>query len=256
MTLKIEKQRVDIILPNFNSHEYLESTLKSIISQNYKYWRLLIVDDSSNRKTKKILKKYLKNKKIKIIFLKKNKGAGYCRNLALGLCKSKYVAFIDSDDLWNKNKLSQQIKFMNKNNYDFTYTNYLTFKSRNEKKILNKIVPPSKFNYENFIKNTSIGTSTMIIKTKIAKQYKFTKTKICEDYYYKCMILRKVKYAYRLNMPLTKYRIRNNSLQSNKIRNLYWIWKINKKFNKLNVIRNFYSIIWISINSVIKYRFK
>ena len=93
----------------------------------------------------------------------------------------------------------------------------------------------------------------MVIKTKIAKQYKFTKTKICEDYYYKCMILRKVKYAYRLNMPLTKYRIRNNSLQSNKIRNLYWIWKINKKFNKLNVIRNFYSIIWISINSVIKY---
>ena len=115
MTLKNKKQNVDIILPNFNSHEYLESTLKSIISQNYKYWRLFIIDDSSNHKTRKILKRYLKYKKIKIIFLKKNKGAGYCRNLALSLCKSKYIAFIDSDDLWSKNKLHQQIKFMSKN---------------------------------------------------------------------------------------------------------------------------------------------
>ena len=75
--------KVSIILPNFNSSEFIKQTLKSIISQTYKNWEIIIVDDNSNNKTKKILSKYKNNKKIKIFFLKKNKGQGFCRNLAI-----------------------------------------------------------------------------------------------------------------------------------------------------------------------------
>ena len=88
---------------------------------------MIIVDDCSDKKTIKVLKKFSKNKKIKVYWLKRNKGAGYCRNLGIKKSKSPYLAFIDSDDIWKKDKLETQIRFMEGNNYFFTYTNYETF---------------------------------------------------------------------------------------------------------------------------------
>ena len=85
------------------------------------------------------------------------------------------------------------------------------------------------------------------------RNIKFLRTKICEDYYFKCKLLKRTKYAYCLNKFLTKYRVRKNSLQSNNFRNFFWIWRINKKFNKLNFFDNFFSILNISINSLKKY---
>ena len=94
------KNYIDIILPNFNSSKFLNQTLKSILEQTYKNWRLVIIDDCSDLKTINILKKYIKDKRIKIFWLKKNKGAGFCRNYAIKKTKSPYIAFIDSDDIW------------------------------------------------------------------------------------------------------------------------------------------------------------
>jgi len=250
----MERKKVAIILPNFNSDKYLVRTLNSVISQTLKEWRLYIVDDNSNQKTIKILKKYKNNKKIKIFYLKKNMGPGYCRNLAIEKSKSEYLAFIDSDDLWATTKLSDQIKFMEKKNIEFSYTNYKTISTRKNK--IKNIIVPDKFDYKTFIKNTSIATSTMVIKRQIFKKIKFTDTKICEDFFYKCQLLKKIDYAYRLNKYLTKYRIRQGSLQSKKMRNLFWIWKINKEFNKLNVLDNLISIFFISLNSFKKYGLK
>jgi teichuronic acid biosynthesis glycosyltransferase TuaG len=246
-----EKPKVTIILPNFNSHLFIKKTLDSILKQTYSNWKLFIIDDCSDNKTKSILKKFIKNNRINIFWLKKNKGAGYCRNFGIKKADSKYFAFIDSDDLWKKNKLKNQIKFMMKNKYDFTYTNYETIG-----KVKKYIIPPRKFTFKKFIRNTSIGTSTMIVTSKIAKKIKFTNTEICEDYYYKCKILKKVGHAHCLGQSLTKYRIRNNSLQSSSLKNFYWIWKINKKYNKLNFLDNFISLFFISLNSIKKYRFK
>ena len=245
------KNYIDIILPNFKSSKFLNQTLKSILEQTYKNWRLVIIDDCSDLKTINILKKYTKDKRIKIFWLKKNKGAGFCRNYAIKKTKSPYIAFIDSDDIWKKNKLKNQINFMTKNNYSFTYTFYETFGER--KKI---IIPPLKFNFLSFIHNTSIATSTMMVKRSEIKNIKFTNTKICEDYFFKCKLLKKVNYAFCLNKFLTKYRIRKNSLQSNIFRNFFWIWKINKDYNKLNLLENFFSLLHISINSVKKYNGK
>ena len=93
---------ITIVLPNFNSEKYLNETLESIISQSYQNWNLKIVDDNSNIETLKILEKYENIKNIEITYLKKNMGAGYCRNLAIKNTNSKYIAFIDSDDIWEK----------------------------------------------------------------------------------------------------------------------------------------------------------
>lgn len=251
---KKKELKVSIILPNYNSSKTIKETISSILNQTYKNWELIIVDDNSDKITKSILSKYKKLNKIKILYLKKNKGAAYCRNLAIKKSKSYYVAFIDSDDLWQKNKLNLQINFMQKNNYFFTYTNYKTFKINNP--IKKTILAPSKFNFNSFVKNTSIATSTMIVKRSIAGKIKFSNTKICEDYYYKCQLLKKIGNAYCYPGCLTEYQIRKDSLQSNRIRNLYWIWKINKSLNRFDILKNLISIFLISFNSLKKYGFR
>ena len=86
------------------------------------------------------------------------------------------------------------------------------------------------FTFEKFVRNTSIATSTMIVKRSIIDNIKFSNTKICEDYFFKCQILKKAKSAYCFPKIMTKYRIGSESLQSNKFRNLFWIWNINKKY--------------------------
>ena len=247
---------VDIVLPNYNSAPYVSETINSVINQTFKNWKLIVVDGNSNIETRKVLEKYSNHSNINIIWLKKNKKAGFCRNLAMRNSKSDYIAFIDSDDIWEKEKLSKQLDFMIKNKYHFTYTNYIPFKNENGQNNLKEIKPEKFFNFDKFTKNTSIATSTMIIKRSFIGNIKFTNTKICEDYFFKCQILKKTNFAYCLSENLMKYRIRKNSLQSNKIRNLYWIWHINKNYNKMSFIKNLLSIFCISINSIRKYGFK
>jgi len=176
---KKEETKIDIILPNYNSSKYIIETVKSIFKQSYKNWRLIIIDDYSDKKTRNILKKISKEKKIKVFLLNKNNGAGFCRNFGIKKSKSAYLAFIDSDDLWKKDKLEKQINFMKKNNFSFSYTNYKTFGEK-----VRKIKNPIKLNYSSFIKNTSIATSTMMVKRKIVGKIRFTNTEICEDYFF------------------------------------------------------------------------
>ena len=138
--------------------------------------------------------------KITIVKLKKNKGPAFCRNLGMRLSKSKYISFLDSDDIWTKDKLQKQIDFMIKHNYDFTYTDYLPFFHNINNKIFKKKTNLKKsFTYEEFILNSSINSSTMIINRNIVFNYKFKNTKILEDYLFKCEILKNGKTAYKLS---------------------------------------------------------
>jgi teichuronic acid biosynthesis glycosyltransferase TuaG len=160
------KKNVDIILPVYNSENYIIDTIKSIINQTYKDWRLIIIDDNSTDSTERVIINFINSNqyKNKILFFKNkiNKGQAFSRNKALKLVKSEFVGFIDSDDTWAKNKLRTQIKFMLKNNYYFTYSNYKSLKN----KLIKNISVPNFFDYKNYVRNTSIATSTMIVKKK------------------------------------------------------------------------------------------
>ena len=110
---------VDIILPNYNKEFFLEETVNSVLDQDYNNWKLLILDNCSTDNSKKVIQKFEKNKKINVIYLKKNKGVSFTRNLGIRLSNSKYIAFLDSDDLWTPNKLKDQIIFFHKTNLIF-----------------------------------------------------------------------------------------------------------------------------------------
>ena len=249
--------KIDIILPNYNKEMYLNETIDSIINQTYENWRLLLIDDCSTDNSNKVIKKYESNKKINIIYLRKNMGAAFTRNLGLRLSTSDYIAFMDADDKWASNKLKDQIDFMQKNNLFFTYTDYTPFYTKNNENVFKKRIDcPDSFNYDQFINNSSIGTSTMILSRNIIGVLKFPKVIALEDFPFKCKLLKKNKMAIKFNQNTTFYRITKNSLGSSKLRNICCLWYINSKFNNLNFFKNFKSLINISINSIKKYGFK
>jgi len=248
---------VDVILPNYNKADYLEEAINSVINQTYINWHLYIVDDNSDDNSKKILKKFTNSAKITIIELSKNKGPSFCRNYGMRISKSKYISFIDSDDSWTNDKLEKQIFFMEKNNFNFTYTDYTPFfENEDKKKIKKRTFLKDYFNYEAFIKNSSINTTTMIIKRSILGNHRFQKIKLCEDYLFKCKLLKNNNTAQKLDDSLAFYRILDKSRSSQRLKNIYWVWYINKNYNKLNFFKNMMSIFLISLNSFKKYGIK
>ncbi len=245
---------IDIIVPNYNKGPFISKCINSIIDQSYKNWFLYIIDDASNDDSIKFLKNYKSLANINLIFLKKNKGPHFCRNLGIRKSKSDYISFLDSDDYWQSSKLEEQIKFMMKNNYDFTYSDYISFvENSNSKPIPTNI--RDNFDYNNFVLNSSINSSTMIIKRNIINVTKFKKTEH-EDYLFKCEILKKNVIAYKYNKRLAYYRILKSSRSANKIKRILNLWLINKKFNKMNFYQNVKSIFFISLNSLKKYGIK
>ena len=120
---KKEKGLVSIVMPSYNTADYIEETIQSVLNQTYTNWELLIVDDCSSDNTLQILDKY-RDDRIKIFVNEQNDGASISRNKALREAKGQWIAFLDSDDLWSKEKLEKQIRFMEKNGYAFSYTNY------------------------------------------------------------------------------------------------------------------------------------
>ena len=197
--------------------------------------------------------------KINIFLLKKNKGPGYCRNYGISKSKSKLIAFLDSDDFWTKDKLSLQIKYMIKTNSPFTYTDYISFyQKESSNKILGETNITKKLDFKSFIKNSSINTSTMIVTRKLIENIKFRNLEKLEDYIFKCEILKKHKNFFALKSPKATayYRLLKTARSKSKITNIYFLWILNKKFNKLNFIENILSIISVSINSIKKYGLK
>ena len=249
---------VDIIMPNFNKGNYLKEAIQSVVNQSYKYWNLYIIDDFSNDLSKKILKQFKKNKKIKIVYLRKNRGPSFCRNLGISLSRSPFISFLDSDDYWPKNKLSSQLNFMIKKDISFTYTDYISFYKENKKKFLKSTNIRNELNFKTFVRNSSINTSTMILKKELVKNIRFKNIRKHEDYVFKCEILRKNKnlFAKKFKNSYAFYRILKNSRSRDKLMSIYYLWVYNRKFNKFSLIDNILSIFFISINSIKKYGFK
>lgn len=115
---------VSIIMPSYNTAQYIEKTIKSILDQTYTNWELIIIDDCSTDNTDDVVKNYLSDKRIKYLKNEQNSGAAVSRNRALREAKGQWISFLDSDDLWMPEKLEKQICFMKEKGYFFSYTDY------------------------------------------------------------------------------------------------------------------------------------
>lgn len=235
---------VSVITPLYNADKFIESTIKSVIYQTYQNWEMIVVDDCSRDRGPEIIKKYAESdKRIKLIKLEKNSGGAVARNKAIKEAKGKYLAFLDSDDLWYPQKLEKQVKFMEKNNYDFTYTWYE--KMDEEGKLLNEIVKSEdKINYTKLLKSNQIGCLAAIYNAeKLGKIY-MPLIRKRQDYALWLQVLKKVDYGYCLKENLAQYRIVNGSVSSNKINLIKYNWKLFRDVEKLSIFKSFYYLSW------------
>ncbi|WP_286315789.1 glycosyltransferase family 2 protein, partial [Romboutsia ilealis] len=135
----MRKNLVSIITPMYNSEKFIEATIKSVINQTYKDWEMIIVDDCSTDNSPNIVKPYVENdSRIKYIRVEFNQGVSHARNLALEQANGQFIAFLDSDDIWDEEKLEKQIAFMNDKECAISFTSYELMDENNER--LNKII--------------------------------------------------------------------------------------------------------------------
>tara|TARA_B100000900_G_scaffold323293_1_gene282861 strand:- start:8104 stop:8847 length:744 start_codon:yes stop_codon:yes gene_type:complete len=245
---------VSIIMPYFESEIFLEKTIRSIKNQNYQKWELIIIDDENTKKSRKLLSKLKEKNKIKIYHNKKRIGAGLSRNKGIKKSKKKFIAFLDSDDLWKKDKLRYQIKEMNKRKLDFCFTGYECLNEKGKK--LYKVKAEKSLNYNNLLSACNIACSSVMLKRKIFKKVLFNNFKTKEDY---SLWIKISKLEYKIggvNKILTSYLSRSSSLSSkhfNKIINAFMIYK---KENNFSIFFSFYCVGRLYFNAFKKKFFK
>jgi teichuronic acid biosynthesis glycosyltransferase TuaG len=243
---------VSIITPSYNSSKFINDCVNSVFSQTYKNWEMIIVDDCSEDNSKEIISELsTKDKRINPIFLEKNVGAAEARNTAIRQSKGKYVAFLDSDDLWNPKKLEKQLYFMNKNEIVFSYTNYQLM-SENGEDLSNFILAPEKMTYDSYLKNTIIGCLTVIIDREKSGEFEMPNICSSHDMALWLLIMKRGFSAYGLDDNLAKYRVVSSSNTANKWRAAKDVWRVYRQFEKLSFFYSIWCFLNYAFNAIIK----
>lgn len=235
---------VSIIMPSFNCKEFISETMLSVLSQTYKNWELIIVDDCSTDNSTDIINNFINDdQRVKLIFNEKNEGAAVSRNKAIKHASGKYIAFLDSDDLWNTDKLENQISYMSNNNLAFSYSAYETIDE--ESNSLNKIItPPEKLDYLGLLRENQIGCLTAIYDQEILNKHYMPLIRKRQDYGLWLAILKITPFAYRTPGILAKYRVRKNSVSSSKIGLLKYNFQLFHTHEKISKLKSFYYVGW------------
>lgn len=246
------EEKVSIIMPSYNSGRFIGKSIQSVIDQTYKNWELVIVDDCSKDNTEEVIKGYHLNENRIIYFrLEKNSGAAAARNKSLELASGRFIAFLDSDDVWKNNKLEKQIKIMQDNDYAFTFSSYEFMDEQGNK--LNKIVKvPDRISYREYLKNTIIGCLTVVVDTDKTGKFTMVDIKRNQDMATWLKLIKICKYAYGINQNLASYRIVNGSITSSKKNAAKSVWNTYRNVEKLSILYSTYCFIMYAFNGIKK----
>lgn len=204
---------VSIITPAYNSEKFIADTIMSVLNQTYQNWEMIVVDDCSTDKTAEIVLSFQKeDSRIKYIKNESNRGAAFSRNIALQNANGKWIAFLDSDDIWHPEKLERQIGFMLKNDYKFSYTNYCEIDEHsNETGVI--ITGPNVIDKKKMTDYCWPGCLTVMYDAEYVGPMQCVDININEEYALWIEIAKKTN-CYLLNENLAKYRRHSNSLTS------------------------------------------
>ncbi len=249
---KIDKIEVSIIMPAYNSEEFIASAIDSIVNQEFQKWELIITDDCSNDSTWSILNSYAgKDNRIRIYRLKHNSGAGVARNNSIKYSTTKMLAFIDSDDIWYPSKLIEQLSFMQSTNASISFTSYGLI-DRFGLKQKQRIQVAGQVNYKNYLKNTIIGMSTAMINTEITGPITFENIRTRQDTLLWIKLLKRGHVARAIEKELVAYRMRMDSISANKILAVKQVWNVYHNYAALSIPQTFYYMIFYLTNAIWK----
>lgn len=232
---------VSVIIPVYNAEKYLEDTLLSVVNQTYKKWELVLADDCSSDSSPDIIAKF-SSKYPNIVYhrLPKNQGAAVARNSALDIARGRFIAFLDSDDIWDQHKLERQMAFMAETDAfaSCTASDVIDDDGLPLGKIRHVV---NTIDYKFLLHNTMISTSTVIVDRQKTSRFQMPLLRSGQDYATWLMLMRDGSKFRGLDQVLTHYRISKKSLSSNKLDSLRQIYQIQTQFEnigKLSAIIN------------------
>lgn len=242
---------VSIITPLYNSEEFIEETINSVLNQTYKNWEMLIVDDCSIDNSLRIVKQFAADdSRIKLIQLETNSGAAIARNKAIEEAQGRYIAFLDSDDLWHSQKLEKQIEFMQENNYAFTFTKYQQMTE--DGNLIDRFIEvPDEITYEKALYTNPVGCLTVIYDVKKLGKLYMPLIRKRQDYGLWLKILKKIECGYGLNENLAYYRVRNNSVSSNKLNLIKYQWELYREVEKLSLVKSVFYLSSVILSKML-----
>ena len=238
------KPLVSIITPLYNSEAFVEDTLNSVINQTYSNWELLLIDDGSQDKTIKIVEGYIKKyPNINLIKNETNLGAAISRNKGIEAAKGDYIAFLDADDLWKPTKLEEQVSFMIVENCDVCFSSYEQINEAGEP--LNRLVKALPvLNYKTLLKTNYVGNLTGIYNAKKLGKITSPNLRKRQDWLLWLAAIKKSgKPAKSVQESLAYYRVRDNSMSSNKFELLKHNYNVYRKGLGFSVVKSMYRMI-------------
>ena len=211
--------KVSVIVPVYNCQKFLKHTVHSVQNQTYTNWEMIIVDDASTDSSlSEAYRLAADEPRIKILRQSENKGVGACRNLAMSHAEGRFLAFLDSDDLWSREKLSKQIAFMKNNDYALSHTSYAFINRRGNGISSGQVKVDENVNLPQYMKTTQIGISSVMIDREKIPSIVFPEDrKLCEDARVWMPLMRHGQIFHGFNEVLTLYRIRSQQLSQNKV---------------------------------------
>ena len=239
---------VSVVIPYFKKREYIKRCIQSVLRQNYKKLEIIIVYDGDDFSDLAYIENLVKkDKRIHLIKNLKLLGAGLSRNKGVKISKGKFIAFLDADDYWDKNKLKFQIKFMKDHNYSISHTSFQIINNKNKKSLIRSA--KNFFQVEDLIYSCDIGLSTIVLKKNIfSKNIKFPNTKTKEDFILWLMLLKKKISIMGLNKKLTYWRKLDNSLSSSTIQKLYDGFRVYYIYMNFGFFKSIFNLFYLSIN--------
>ena len=238
-------KKISVIIPFFDEINLLTRAINSVLHQTYKNFEIIIINDNPDKKGEILeIKKKFNNKLIKYIFNKRNIGAGLSRNKGIMVAKGKYIAFLDSDDFWNKNKLLNQINYMKKNNIKISHTSYGIFDIYNN--FLSKRIAKD-MDYYDLVKSCDIGLSTVVVERKLINRYPFPDIKTKEDYVVWLKISKNGFRLYGLDQILTRWTSRKKSLSKSIFRKLKDGFKVYNIYEGKNFFESLICLLRLSL---------
>lgn len=216
---------VSIITPSYQTAGYIAETIESVLAQTYTNWEMIIVDDCSNDMTDEVVRPYLNDVRIRYLKNEKNSGAAVSRNRALREAKGRWIAFLDSDDLWSPEKLEKQITFMEENHYIFSYTKYEEIDEKSNP--LGVCVSgPDKISKFGMYQYCWVGCLTVMYDAGVIGLIQIEDIKKNNDYAMWIEVCKKAE-CYLLNEQLAKYRKRSGSISRHGIITMIgWHYKL------------------------------
>ncbi|WP_264566081.1 glycosyltransferase family 2 protein [Flavobacterium sp. N3904] len=234
---------VSIITPTFNTENFIEAALQSVLNQTYQNWEMILVDDASTDQTVEIIKEFVKkDNRIRLIELFQNSGAGIAREVALSQAKGDYIAFLDADDLWKPLKLEKQLQFLKENKTHFTFSFYDCINEEGTA-LSKRVEAPKNLTYRQLFFCNYVGNLTGIYDVNYFGKIAIASTRKRQDWMMWLTILKKTKTAKPVPESLAFYRIRDNSLSASKLDLLKHNFAVYRNFHGFSYVSSLFIMI-------------